>query len=323
MQVATLRAMAVVVLALTACKSPNGRGDASAVKDLEDTQQVNYVPGDNKYFVICREGKLHKGNKNAIVTKEELKDVCEDQASGGGGNLPPPSGGGGGNVGIGADLASCGTLPEKVKALTIAFSPAYSVQQAAVAPAVAKQQLCIGTVNGLKTLAEKSPSLFKFLTGEVSQNPILVLIDVKDAAVAYVAEDFVLTVPSKISEQTVEQVGAALESSNVSLCADNTMKVDKSCWYKLEVNISCAEHCAKLQQVPDQKNITFAGTGGTIAGCSAVAGAWGFGPATDEGGCDPKDIGCSWQNGVAVRCTASATTQEGKHPSRARFCACK
>lgn len=191
-----LLALSAIVALASGCKP---RVDGSEAKDLTDTQQINYVPSENKFFVICREGRTHRGEKNAFVTKEELKTVCEDQ---GGGN-PPPTGGGGQNPQ--GDLSACPTLPEKVKKLNVALAPSYNQEVANLAPALRQQRLCVGIVNGLKSLTEQQ-KMFEFLSGAGGNAQILIVIEKADTPVRYAEEDFALFIPSKITDDTVNAV---------------------------------------------------------------------------------------------------------------------
>ncbi|MGE0175146.1 MAG: hypothetical protein AB7T49_20290 [Oligoflexales bacterium] len=102
----------ILVSYLAGCK----HSDHSSTKDVEDTEAINYVPSENKFYVKCREGKLHHGQRSVIVSKEELSTVCEEDASGGGG------GGGGSGGGNGDFLAECGALPAAIADVSIGIS---------------------------------------------------------------------------------------------------------------------------------------------------------------------------------------------------------
>lgn len=314
-----MRAIGLLSFALIVATGCKDRGSQeSSTKDVEDTQQINFIPSENKFFVICRDDRRHLGQKNALVTKEQLKDVCEEVAPGGTGNS-----GNTGTSGAPTDFTSCPNVPEKVKALNVAFSPAFLQQSSQLAPALAKQQLCVGLLTGLKNMVAASATLFSFLTGEKTGAPVLIIIDGKDTPVSYEAENFALTLPSKINQQTNDLVEKALADQGVSFCSGK--RALGACWFLTQPGAGCDVTCTASGLSYDDQTRTLVGSEGSLANCQDVGKLFGFAPGGDTS-CGGGLSGCFFNAGdgnATRRCASPQTVGNANASGYTRICACQ
>lgn len=98
------------------------------------------------------------------------------------------------------------------------------------------------------------------------------------------------------------------------------------CWYMGAANASCTSTCAAHGGSDDSGTINYAGSGGSNAGCSAVAvailgesGVTQVTTGTWHHGCVAYKMGASWW---IMRYTSGTTTAAASSSSEQRFCSC-
>ncbi len=341
----SLLAFALAVNVISGCKAR--KDGASQVKSEDDIQpgEMQWVGSEKKWAITCREGRLHKGYRSTLIRTEDLAKACEEidpnSGSGGGG------GGGGGVVVVQPgpagewDLAlKCPNRPEKIKKVNFALGNTWIAELIAMPPALATQQLCTGFVSKFNQILSASDSLFKALTGESNGGAaILVIVEKGGTAVAYDASAFVLTVPWKIDDASIDGIASAMGAS-VNLCGEKSAYIAKACWYPtLTKAESCIQACARIVKSYDTRTASLAGEpGGTNENCAAIAAQFGQGFGGQNQNCEQAQ-GCGYiVNGAkAFRCVGKNTTgdatggqyfsdpagQSGAWQDALRYCACK
>ncbi len=118
-------------------------------------------------------------------------------------------------------------------------------------------------------------------------------------------------------------------------CLTGGFLVGGHCWFVGGAGQNCDDRCTGQALVHDDATESFAGSGGSLAGCQKVLNghlaivqpSLSVGvldhPCADFGlgglGCAALGVGFA---GVPVRCTTPPTTALAAHPDAARFCAC-
>lgn len=339
--------LAVGFVTVMGCKTPHAqKSDVSSEGDIQPGQ-VMWVGTEGKWAVTCREGRLHNGQRSALVRTNELKTVCEedDPNAGGGGGGGNPGGGGGGNNGGGDwDISmKCPNRPERVKNLNIALSPVWIAELQVLAPALATQQLCGGFVVRMNQLVTNSASLYDALIGTSTGSPMLILVGKATDPVQYDGGSFTLSIPWKIEDGTIDQIADQMDAdSGINICGAEGRRVLGACWYRGKSGNgaeNCIQACTRYGKIYDSRTATVAGVpNGTKDNCATVATEFGQAMHTndqyaDSPYCSNKASGCISASGTAYRCVSSPTTAEAVATQTyngsnfvneaSRYCACK
>lgn len=304
-------------LLAVACNTPQKPG--SKAQSLEDTTQVQYLPAEGKFFVQCRDGRSHKGSRNALVTKPELTTVCEGpaildnemEALPFNTNITQP------------DINTCEGLTQAAHQLNIAFTPDYIVAYNNLTPTIRKQQLCVGSVGVMNTLA-KNTALFKLLVGDTLSAAVLTVLDVPTGAVRFDQSNMMLTIPSKMDATVQLAIESEFAEQQISFCTGK--RLDGACWFLGAPHMSCAATCAVNSMVYDIRTQSWAGAGGSDENCQRLADAWAlpFNGADDDCFMSGLAVGCHNYLGQGVkRCVGQPTTAEATNLTVKRFCACR
>jgi hypothetical protein len=127
-----------------------------------------------------------------------------------------------------------------------------------------------------------------------------------------------------ISTKTAAEWQSYIDNPNglgMTCCGGGT-NIGGYCWYYTgTLAQSCDTVCATHGGCNATGTINYAGSGGTLANCQAIATAFGKGTVADS--TSTGGVGCSYLNtGNAFRITSPATTCADTGSKYARFCAC-
>jgi hypothetical protein len=320
-----LLCISALALAAGACKT--GSSGGAGVKDQTDATDIQPEAG-NRFFVVCRDGRLQGGQKQNHVTQDQLAHVCEEVDPGSSSNPPPVVAGS-------PDLSICSNVPDNVRTVNMGFTPAFAAQldkmtqdRNAKNPSVTVDQfrvqiLCEDTVVGLKNAFDRFPDLLKFLNGTQTGTHTMVVLDVLGNNIVYDNDAHVVTVPFRLTDASVARVKTEIETKVCRAGNGNGRFVDGICWYMSPAGLDCDQTCTKLDKFYHEDTKTFAGSAGTQANCTLVGTAFGFSAGLDKR-CPNGINGCMQDAGRTVtRCVNFETTPTGNLPGFRRYCACK
>ena len=115
------------------------------------------------------------------------------------------------------------------------------------------------------------------------------------------------------------------DTSGCASCPPGGQVVGGSCWVLGGAGSACSQACADFGLVYDSATLTYAGSGGTDANCSAVLLALGQpgGAAVGPGTLAPFGCWCAQGGATCYRAATLATTAGSAYPTGQRACACQ
>lgn len=334
-------AIAVMEFSTLSCKQRRTDSGVQSETDIEDSG-MKWVSSEGKWAIRCRDGKLHRGFKSALVRSDELKTACEDVDPNwppqGGGTIPNPGGGGvvtppgpGGLWGGEISLELCNNLTPprpvdpRVAKLDVALSPDLQEEIRAINPAnLRSTRLCGGVAGQLMQLVANDDT-FKLFTGNGDPNKVITLLVGRVGTdVKFIAEDPSLSLPWQIDNDVVSKINNAIAATGTNLlCGTSSKYVFEKCWVMGEPGKSCQQVCQSRSKQYSAFTTSIAGTyGGTDANCKAVCQAFGisqFATANPTGGFD-----CFTEGSVCKRDGDQDGNSETSASSNyARICVCQ